>query len=55
VDLSYNELLSVPDRAFKSQRRLVELRMLANKISQLSNATLDGLQARMGRRIKNNY
>ena len=45
VDLSYNELLSVPDRAFKSQRRLVELRLLSNKISKLSNATLDGLQA----------
>lgn len=45
VDLSYNELLSVPDRAFKSQRRLVELRLLSNKISKLSNATFDGLKS----------
>jgi hypothetical protein len=45
VDLSYNELLSVPDRAFKSQRRLVELRLLSNKISKLGNATFDGLKA----------
>ena len=35
VDLSSNELVSIPARSFSSQRKLKELRMETNKISQL--------------------
>jgi len=43
VDLSSNHLVSIPDRAFSSQRRLVELRINSNKISQLGERTFSGL------------
>ena len=43
VDLSSNELVSIPDRSFSSQRRLVELRMDSNHISELSERTWSGL------------
>ena len=43
VDLSSNELVSVPDRAFASQRRLQELRLGGNKISELTEKTFSGL------------
>ena len=43
VDLSSNELVSVPDRAFASQRRLKELRLGGNKISELTEKTFSGL------------
>ena len=43
VDLSYNQLVSIPDRSFSNQRRLIELRIESNKISELSDRTLQGL------------
>lgn len=43
VDLSSNHLVSIPDRAFSNQRRLVELRISSNKISELSERTFSGL------------
>merc|ERR1719318_396634 len=43
VDLSLNHLVSIPDRAFSNQRRLVELRISSNKISELSERTFSGL------------
>ena len=43
VDLSSNQLVSIPDRSFSSQRRLVELRLEHNKISGLGPRTFSGL------------
>ena len=43
VDLSSNQLVSIPDRSFSSQRRLRELRMENNKISSLTPRTFSGL------------
>merc|ERR1711936_815299 len=43
VDLSSNELVSIPARSFSSQRKLKELRMETNKISQLGEKTFSGL------------
>ena len=43
VDLSSNQLVSVPSRAFASQRRLQELRLGGNKISELTEKTFQGL------------
>merc|ERR1712012_549406 len=43
VDLSSNQLVSIPDRSFSSQRRLKELRMQLNKISELTEKTWSGL------------
>ena len=43
VDLSANQLVSIPARSFSSQRKLKELRMETNKISQLGEKTFSGL------------
>jgi len=43
VDLSSNELVSIPARSFSSQRKLKELRIESNKISQLGEKTFSGL------------
>jgi len=43
VDLSSNQLVSIPDRSFSSQRRLKELRIENNKISSLNEKTFTGL------------
>ena len=43
VDLSSNQLVSIPARSFSSQRKLKELRMETNKISQLGEKTFSGL------------
>merc|ERR1712098_753829 len=43
LDLSDNEIVTIPDRAFISQRRLVELKISDNKISELTSATFSGL------------
>jgi len=43
VDLSHNQLVYIPDRAFSSQKRLIELRINNNKISQLVERTFSGL------------
>jgi len=43
VDLSSNELVSIPPRSFSSQRKLKELRMETNKISQVGEKTFSGL------------
>ncbi len=44
VDLSHNQLVSVPDRAFKAQGRLRDLRLHNNQLSQLSATTFAGLR-----------
>jgi Leucine-rich repeat (LRR) protein len=44
VDLSHNQLVSVPDRAFKAQGRLRDLRLHNNQLSQLSATTFVGLR-----------
>jgi len=43
VDLSHNHLVSIPSRAFKSQRKLTDLRMRGNKISEIDQDTFSGL------------
>jgi Leucine-rich repeat (LRR) protein len=43
VDLSWNHLVSIPNRAFSNQRRLVQLRINSNKISKISERTFSGL------------
>ena len=43
LDLSDNELVSIPDRAFISQRQLIELKLKSNKISELTEKTFSGL------------
>ena len=44
VDLSSNQLISLPDRGFSQQKKLIELRLNNNKIFRLSNLTLEGLK-----------
>jgi Leucine-rich repeat (LRR) protein len=44
VDLSHNQLVSIPDRAFKAQGRLRDLRLHNNQLSQLSATTFAGLR-----------
>ena len=43
VDLSHNHLVTIPDRSFKSQRKLRDLRMRGNKISEITTETFVGL------------
>merc|ERR1719410_3326875 len=46
VDLSSNQLVSIPDRSFSSQRRLEQLRELGlgqNRIRQISGSAFSGL------------
>ena len=44
VDLSHNQLISLPDRGFIQQKKLVELRLSNNKIFKVSNGTFTGLK-----------
>lgn len=43
LDLSYNHLVSIPQKSFEAQKELVELHLNHNKISSISNRTFDGL------------
>ena len=43
LDITSNNLLTVPDRVFSTQRLLIKLIMNRNKISQLSKRTFSGL------------
>jgi len=43
MDISCNDLVSVPHKAFISQWKLIELRLGSNKISQLTERTMSGL------------
>ncbi|XP_067643704.1 leucine-rich repeat-containing protein 15 [Eurosta solidaginis] len=45
LDLSYNELVTLPMRTFQFQRKLQELHLNHNKIGQISNMTFVGLGA----------
>ena len=45
VDLSSNHLVSIPDRSFSNQRKLLELIISGNKISKLGEKTFDGLSS----------
>ena len=44
VDLSNNQLISLPDRGFIQQKKLRELRLSHNKIFNISNGTFAGLR-----------
>ena len=44
IDLSNNQLISLPDRGFIQQKKLIELRLTNNKIFKVSNSTFDGLK-----------
>ena len=44
VDLSHNQLISLPDRGFIQQKKLIELRLSNNKIFRVTNSTFDGLK-----------
>ena len=44
VDLSHNQLISLPDRGFIQQKKLIELRLSNNKIFKVTNSTFDGLK-----------
>ncbi|XP_017489520.1 PREDICTED: chondroadherin-like protein [Rhagoletis zephyria] len=43
LDLSYNDLVTLPQRTFQFQRKLQELHLNHNKIGQISNMTFVGL------------
>ncbi|KAI8117321.1 Leucine-rich repeat neuronal protein 2 [Lucilia cuprina] len=45
LDLSYNDLVTIPQRTFAFQRKLQELHLNHNKIGQINNKTLSGLSA----------
>ena len=47
--------MSIPDRAFSSQRRLQELRLGGNKISQLTDRSLAGLTRLKSLDLKQNF
>ena len=55
VDLSSNQLVSVPSRAFTSQRRLQELRLGGNKISELTEKTFSGLSRLQSLDLSHNF
>ena len=44
ADLSHNQLISLPDRGFSRQKRLIELRLSNNKIFKVTNSTFAGLK-----------
>ena len=43
LDLSFNQVMSVPARAFSSQKKLIELRMNDNEIGEIHQRTFAGL------------
>uniref|UniRef100_A0A1I8PTR4 LRRCT domain-containing protein n=1 Tax=Stomoxys calcitrans TaxID=35570 RepID=A0A1I8PTR4_STOCA len=45
LDLSFNDLVTIPPRTFALQRKLQELHLNYNKIGQINNKTLLGLSA----------
>lgn len=45
LDLSYNDLVTIPQKTFAFQRKLQELHLNHNKIGQINNKTLMGLSA----------
>ena len=55
VDLSSNELVNVPDRAFGSQRKLEELRLGGNKLSELTEKTFSGLSRLQSLDLSHNF
>ena len=44
ADLSHNQLISLPDRGFSRQKKLIELRLSNNKIFKVTNSTFAGLK-----------
>ena len=44
IDLSSNHLISLPDRGFSQQKKLIELRLTNNKIFKVKKSTFDGLK-----------
>lgn len=45
LDLSFNDLVTIPPKTFAFQRKLQELHLNHNKIGQISNKTLTGLMS----------
>ena len=55
VDLSHNGIVSIPARAFKSQRALLDLRLNDNKISALTPDTFHGLKKLESLELRRNF
>ena len=55
VDLSNNGIVSIPDRGFKSQRSLLDLRLNDNKISELNAETFHGLGKLKSLELRKNF
>ena len=55
VDLSHNGIVSVPARAFSSQRALQDLRLNDNKISALSSESFQGLRRLKSLELRKNF
>ncbi|XP_049863395.1 leucine-rich repeat-containing protein 4-like isoform X1 [Schistocerca gregaria] len=55
VDLSHNHLLSIPAGSFEAQRKLAELRLDHNKLSNVTARTWQGLAALTALSLRRNY
>ncbi|KAJ8867258.1 hypothetical protein PR048_031057 [Dryococelus australis] len=55
VDLSDNQLVTIPTRSFEAQRKLVELHLYHNRISSISNHTFVGLRALTVLSLRRNF
>ncbi|XP_065346950.1 leucine-rich repeat-containing G-protein coupled receptor 6-like isoform X2 [Cloeon dipterum] len=54
-DLSYNHLLNIPNRTFKSQGRLTELHLTKNKITGVSALSFAGLASLVVLNLRGNF
>ncbi|RZF46064.1 hypothetical protein LSTR_LSTR004777 [Laodelphax striatellus] len=55
VDLSHNNLVTIPNKSFQFQFKLVQLHLSHNKISQISNKTFEGLKQLTILNLRGNY
>ncbi|XP_052747050.1 leucine-rich repeat-containing G-protein coupled receptor 5 isoform X1 [Bicyclus anynana] len=55
LDLSQNELVSIPTKSFSYQRKLQELHLNHNKLSSVSNTTFQGLNSLTVLNLKHNF
>ncbi|XP_075211347.1 capricious isoform X1 [Lycorma delicatula] len=55
VDLSHNNLVTIPTKSFDSQKRLLELHLSHNKISAITNRTFEGLKQLSVLNLRGNY
>ena len=54
VDFGHNKIMSVQDKAFRNQNRLVSLKLDSNKIGAVSNETFYGLREMQLLNLRNN-